>query len=203
MFNRYKDFQVQATRIASDYKKGRVNDDDARDACSSYKDFVDDLAASYPDEDFTEEVTSYAYNPANVAIYIKEIVADMTDLLMKAFRLMMENMKKPESPESEGYKNEAPAPQKENRVYEGRANDSKKTKQFEGDAPVSMQEKNNNKITGQYDKSRTSNLIMVKTTEQRQREQAQQRAAQRNASQSKGAQSFESAPESAFEMSAS
>lgn len=170
-----KHMQTAAKRIESDVSKGRKpSDEDCQSVCSSYKNVVDGLSNSYPDEDFQKEIDSRCYqlSPLLVPFYIKEIIVDMADLAKKAFALMLENMRTPSKPKDP--KPKANEPVKRENNYDMAQNNKKRKKGkildfgYEGSEQdkMSVQQRNNLKISGKYSGS-LDNVVTAQSREQK------------------------------------
>ncbi len=183
-----RDMQIRAKRIESAQAKGKkISDDDCKNVCMSYKNVVDGLSATYPEEDFHKEIDSrcYTLSPLLVPFYIKEIVVDIADLAKRAFDLMLENMRTPSKPKEKPQAYE-PQPAKANNENQHVAQKSKKKqtapKSYESaeQDKMSVQQRNNQKITGKYEGS-LDNVRTARSKEQKEMVERQQKQSQANA----------------------
>lgn len=176
-----RELQIRAKQLESDARKGRTpSEEDCGAACSSYKNVVNGLAATYPDEDFEKEIDSrcYTLDPLLVPFYIKEIVVDLADLAKRAFLLMIENMQTPKKPKEK--EAQPPVKAKEDKTFDAPVKAKKKTKtklkekeyETEGPDKMSVQQKNNMKISGRY----TGSLDNIRVAQSREQKLATERA---------------------------
>ena len=182
-----RDMQIRAKRIESAQAKGKkISDDDCKNVCMSYKNVVDGLSASYPEEDFHKEIDSrcYTLSPLLVPFYIKEIVVDIADLAKRAFDLMLENMRTPAKPKekSQAYEPQAKAHDAKQYAVEKpkKKQTAQKTYESAEQDKMSVQQKNNQKITGKYEGS-LDNVRTARSREQKAMVERQQRQSQANA----------------------
>ena len=176
-----REFQIRAKQFESDARKGRKpSEDDCQTVCMSYRNVVDGLAETYPEEDFEKEIDSkcYTLDPLLVPFYIKEIVADLADLAKRAFLLMLENMQTPRKPKEKEAK--PPGKAKEDKVFDAPHKTKRKRKEkaiekeYEADGPdkMSIQQRNNMKISGKYN----GNLDNIRVAQSREQKAAAERA---------------------------
>lgn len=176
-----RELQIRAKQFESDARKGRTpSEDDCQSVCMSYKNVVNGLVATYPEEDFEKEIDSrcYTLSPLLVPFYIKEIVADLAELTKRAFLLMLENMQTPRKPKEKEAK--PPVKAHEQKVFDAQQKTKQKRraklveKEFEADGPdkMSVQKRNNMKISGHYN----GNAGNIKVAQSREQKQAAERA---------------------------
>ena len=168
-----RDMQIRAKRIESAQAKGKkISDDDCKNVCMSYKNVVDGLRQTCPDEDFQKEIDSrcYTLSPLLVPFYIKEIVVDIADLAKRAFDLMLENMRTPSKPKEKQptYEPQAKAHNEKQYASEKPQKKQKAQKIYESaeQDKMSVQQRNNQKITGKYEGS-LDNVVTAQSREQK------------------------------------
>ena len=182
-----REMQIRAKRIESAQAKGKkISDDDCKNVCMSYKNVVDGLRQTCPDEDFQKEIDSrcYTLSPLLVPFYIKEIVVDIADLAKRAFDLMLENMRTPSKPKEAPKQFETMSTKGENKKYQAEPKRKRqatpKTYESAEQDKMSVQQRNNQKITGKYEGS-LDNVRTAQSREQKAMVERQQRQAQTNA----------------------
>ncbi len=100
-----QDLQVSAHRLESSQAKGRKVDENDQDIAQAIETLrlgqlqISKSLSKYFDRESFEKIAekyskAYKFDPANVLLYIKEMIKDMAELYAKAFKLMLENMER-------------------------------------------------------------------------------------------------------------